>query len=97
VLLVPHSGAVIAGNVSLPVVFSCFFVAATFSLSRRAGSKSPLHGIGVQSVIKRLPIMVAPFFGGLFDRFVSADRGVRIALVIFDRSYRRGDSRATAD
>jgi predicted MFS family arabinose efflux permease len=39
-------------------------------------------GIGVQSVIKRLPIMVAPFFGGvLIDRF-GVIGGVRIALVI---------------
>jgi len=39
-------------------------------------------GIGVQSVIKRLPIMVAPFFGGLLiDRF-GVVGGVRIALVI---------------
>jgi predicted MFS family arabinose efflux permease len=39
-------------------------------------------GIGVQSVIKRLPIMIAPFFGGLLiDRF-GVIGGVRIALVI---------------
>jgi hypothetical protein len=39
-------------------------------------------GVGVQSVIKRLPIMVAPFFGGiLIDRF-GVIGGVRIALVI---------------
>src|SRR5205814_6208469 len=39
-------------------------------------------GIGIQSVIKRLPIMIAPFFGGmLIDHFGVID-GVRIALVI---------------
>ena len=39
-------------------------------------------GVGVQSVIKRLPIMIAPFFGGmLIDRF-GIINGVRIALLI---------------
>jgi MFS family permease len=39
-------------------------------------------GVGVQSVIKRLPIMIAPIFGGiLIDRF-GIIPGVRIALII---------------
>jgi predicted MFS family arabinose efflux permease len=39
-------------------------------------------GVGVQSVIKRLPIMISPFFGGmLIDRF-GIINGVRIALLI---------------
>src|SRR5207244_12420778 len=39
-------------------------------------------GVGIQSVIKRLPIMIAPFFGGmLIDRF-GIIAGVRIALMI---------------
>jgi len=39
-------------------------------------------GIGVQSMIKRLPIMIAPFLGGLLiDRF-GVIAGVRIALII---------------
>jgi MFS family permease len=39
-------------------------------------------GVGVQSVIKRLPIMIAPFFGGmLIDRF-GIIGGVRIGLLI---------------
>ena len=39
-------------------------------------------GVGVQSVIKRLPIMIAPIFGGiLIDRF-GIIPGVRIALVV---------------
>src|SRR5260370_31261488 len=39
-------------------------------------------GIGGHSVIKRLPIMIAPFFGGLLiDRF-GVIGGVRIALVL---------------
>ena len=39
-------------------------------------------GIGMQSVIKRLPIMIAPFLGGvLIDRF-GMITGVRIGLVV---------------
>ena len=39
-------------------------------------------GVGIQSVIKRLPIMIAPIFGGiLVDRF-GIIPGVRIALIM---------------
>jgi MFS family permease len=82
VLLVPHWAAVIAG-MFLFLSWSCFSLPATFSLVA-AALEANRHsmGIGVQSVIKRLPIMVAPFFGGLLiDRFGVID-GVRIALVI---------------
>jgi MFS family permease len=56
---------------------------ATFSLVG-AALEANRHsmGVGVQSVIKRLPIMIAPFFGGmLIDRF-GIINGVRIALLI---------------
>jgi len=82
VLLVPHWGAVIAG-MFLFLSWSCFSLPATFSLVA-AALEANRHsmGIGVQSVIKRLPIMIAPFFGGvLIDRF-GVIGGVRIALVI---------------
>src|SRR5467141_3743289 len=82
VLFVPHWGAVIAG-MFLFLSWSCFSLPATFSLVA-AALEANRHsmGIGVQSVIKRLPIMVAPFFGGLLiDRF-GVVGGVRIALVI---------------
>jgi MFS family permease len=82
VLLVPHWAAVIAG-MFLFLSWSCFSLPATFSLVA-AALEANRHsmGIGVQSVIKRLPIMVAPFFGGLLiDRF-GVIGGVRIALVI---------------
>ena len=82
VLLVPHWGAVIVG-MFLFLSWSCFSLPATFSLVA-AALEANRHsmGIGVQSVIKRLPIMVAPFFGGLLiDRF-GVIGGVRIALVI---------------
>jgi MFS family permease len=82
VLLVPHWAAVIAG-MFLFLSWSCFSLPATFSLVA-AALEANRHsmGIGVQSVIKRLPIMIAPFFGGLLiDRF-GVVGGVRIALVI---------------
>ncbi len=82
VLLVPHWAAVLAG-MFLFLSWSCFSLPATFSLVA-AALEANRHsmGIGVQSVIKRLPIMIAPFFGGLLiDRF-GVIGGVRIALVI---------------
>jgi MFS family permease len=82
VLLIPHWGAVIAG-MFLFLSWSCFSLPATFSLVA-AALEANRHsmGIGVQSVIKRLPITIAPFFGGmLIDRF-GVIGGVRIALVI---------------
>ncbi|HUE41004.1 MAG TPA: MFS transporter [Chthoniobacterales bacterium] len=82
VLLFPRWGAVIVG-MFLFLSWSCFSLPATFSLVA-AALEANRHsmGIGVQSVIKRLPIMIAPFFGGmLIDRF-GVIGGVRIALVI---------------
>jgi predicted MFS family arabinose efflux permease len=82
VLLVPHWAAVIAG-MFLFLSWTCFSLPATFSLVG-AALEANRHsmGVGVQSVIKRLPIMVAPFFGGvLIDRF-GIINGVRIALII---------------
>src|SRR5947209_2318358 len=82
VLLIPHWAAVIAG-MFLFLSWSCFSLPATFSLVA-AALEANRHsmGIGVQSVIKRLPIMIAPFFGGvLIDRF-GVIGGVRIALII---------------
>src|SRR6266404_1802371 len=82
VLLVPHWAAVIAG-MFLFLSWTCFSLPATFSLIG-AALEANRHsmGVGVQSVIKRLPIMIAPFFGGLLiDRF-GVTGGVRIALVI---------------
>ena len=82
VLLIPHWGAVIMG-MFLFLSWSCFSLPATFSLVG-AALEANRHsmGIGVQSFIKRLPIMIAPVFGGiLIDRF-GVIGGVRIALVI---------------
>jgi MFS family permease len=82
VLLVPHWAAVIAG-MFLFLSWTCFSLPATFSLIG-AALEANRHsmGVGVQSVIKRLPIMIAPIFGGiLIDRF-GIIPGVRIGLVV---------------
>ena len=82
VLLIPHWGAVIAG-MFLFLSWTCFSLPATFSLvgATLAASRHSM-GVGIQSVIKRLPIMIAPIFGGiLIDRF-GIIGGVRIALLI---------------
>src|ERR1051326_141403 len=82
VLLVPHWGAVIAG-MFLFLSWTCFSLPATFSLVGSAlEANRHSMGIGVQAVIKRLPIMIAPILGGmLIDRF-GVIEGVRIALSI---------------
>jgi len=82
VLLVPHWSAVIAG-MFLFLSWTCFSLPATFSLIG-AALEANRHsmGVGVQSVIKRLPIMIAPIFGGmLIDRF-GIINGVRVSLII---------------
>jgi MFS family permease len=82
VLLIPHWGGVIAG-MFLFLSWTCFSLPATFSLigATLAANRHSM-GVGIQSVIKRLPIMIAPFFGGiLIDRF-GVIVGVRIALLI---------------
>src|SRR6266513_2031891 len=82
VLFIPHWGAVIAGLFFF-LSWSCFSLPATLSLVG-AALESNRHsmGVGVQAVIKRLPIMIAPIFGGiLIDRF-GITGGVRIALII---------------
>jgi MFS family permease len=82
VLLVPHWAAVIAG-MFLFLSWTCFSLPATFSLVG-AALEANRHsmGVGIQSVIKRLPIMIAPFFGGmLIDRF-GIINGVRIGLAV---------------
>src|SRR5436853_5338487 len=82
VLLVPHWAAVIAG-MFLFLSWTCFSLPATFSLVG-AALEANRHsmGVGVQSVIKRLPIMIAPIIGGmLIDRF-GVINGVRVALTV---------------
>jgi MFS family permease len=82
VLLVPHWAAVIAG-MFLFLSWTCFSLPATFSLiGASLAANRHAMGVGLQSVIKRLPIMVAPIVGGyLIDRFGIVD-GTRIGLTI---------------
>ena len=82
VLLFPHWGAVIAG-MFLFLSWTCFSLPASFSLiGATLSANRHAMGVGLQSVIKRLPIMVAPIAGGyLIDRFGIID-GVRIGLVM---------------
>src|SRR6266576_3327181 len=82
VLFVPHWGAVIAG-MFLFLSWTCFSLPATFSLiGATLGPNRHAMGVGMQSVIKRLPIMIAPILGGfLIDRF-GIVTGVRIGLTI---------------
>jgi MFS family permease len=82
VLLVPHWAAVIAG-MFLFLSWTCFSLPATFSLVG-AALEANRHsmGVGVQMVIKRLPIMIAPIFGGILIDHFGIISGVRIALII---------------
>lgn len=82
VLAVPHWGAVICG-MFLFLSWTCFSLPASFSLiAETLEANRHLMGIGVQSVIKRVPIMIAPFLGGvLIDRF-GIVTGVRIGLLV---------------
>jgi predicted MFS family arabinose efflux permease len=82
VLFIPSWGGVIAG-MFLFLSWSCVSLPATFSLlgATLAADRQSI-GVGTQSVITRLPMMIAPFFGGmLIDRF-GVIVGVRIALII---------------
>ena len=82
VLLIPRWGAVIVG-MFLFLSWSCFSLPATFSLvAASLAANRYAMGIGVQAVIKRIPIMIAPIFGGiLVDRF-GVIPGVRIGLLL---------------
>ena len=82
VLLIPHWGAVIAG-MFLFLSWTCFSLPATFSLvgATLAANRHSM-GVGVQSVIKRLPIMIAPVFGGMLIDHFGVIPGVHIALII---------------
>jgi MFS family permease len=82
VLLIPNWGGVIAGMFFF-LSWSCFSLPATFSLVG-AALEANRHsmGVGVQSVIKRLPIMIAPIFGGMLIDHFGIIPGVRIALIV---------------
>ena len=82
VLLIPNWGGVIAGMFFF-LSWSCFSLPATFSLVG-AALEANRHsmGVGVQMVIRRLPMMISPIIGGiLIDQF-GIFGGVRIALIV---------------
>jgi MFS family permease len=82
VLLIPRWGGVIAG-MFLFLSWSCFSLPATFSLvGATVAANRYSMGIGVQMVIKRLPIMIAPVIGGILIDHFGVVPGVRIALII---------------
>src|SRR3989440_4330512 len=82
VLLIPHWSGIIVGMFFF-LSWSCFSLPATFSLVGAAlDANRHSMGVGIQAVIKRLPIMIAPVFGGmLIDRF-GIIVGVRVVLLI---------------
>jgi Arabinose efflux permease len=82
VLLVPHWASVIAG-MFLFLSWTCFSLPATLALvGESLAANRYSMAIGVQSVIRRLPLMISPIFGGiLIDRF-GVISGVRLGLFI---------------
>jgi MFS family permease len=82
VLFVPHAVAVLGGmflflawsSLSLPAMFS--LVASTLS------SEKHTMGIGVQSMTKRIPVIIGPVVGGLLMDRYGLLTGFRIGLVI---------------
>src|SRR6202035_3483202 len=82
VLLIPHWGAVIAG-MFLFLSWTCFSLPATFSLvGETLAANRHSMGIGIQSVIRRVPIMIAPIFGGMLIDHYGMITGVRIGLTM---------------
>ena len=81
-LAIPHWGAVIAG-MFLFLSWTCFSLPATFSLIGSAlTADRHAMGVGVQSFVKRIPVLFGPVLGGvLVDRF-GVIPGVRIALAV---------------
>src|SRR3954463_3184235 len=82
VLLIPHWGAVIAG-MFLFLSWTCFSLPATFSLvAATLAANRYSMGIGVQMVLKRFPIMIAPICGGMLIDKLGVVPGVRVALIL---------------
>ena len=82
VLLIPNWGGVIAGMFFF-LSWSCFSLPAMFSLVG-AALEANRHsmGMGVQWVIRRLPIMISPIIGGILIDHFGIIAGVRIALIV---------------
>ena len=82
VLLVPRWPAVI-GATFLFLAWSSFSLPAMFTLvAANLSSAKHTMGIGMQSLIKRLPIVIGPLAGGLLIDRYGIVSGVRAGLVI---------------
>lgn len=82
VLLIPHWAAVIVG-MFLFLSWTCFSLPATFSLiGATLAAERHSMGVGLQSVIKRIPIMIAPVVGGVLIDRLGMINGVRIGLAL---------------
>jgi len=82
VLLIPHWATVIVG-MFLFLSWTCFSLPATFSLVAASLDASRYSmGIGIQMVVKRLPIMIAPIFGGMLIDYFGIIQGVRLGLLM---------------
>jgi MFS family permease len=81
-LLVPHWGAVLAATF-LFSAWSFFSLPATFSLvAVTLGSDQYTMGIGVQSLVKRIPILIGPVLGGMLLDSLGVMPGMRVGLLI---------------
>ncbi len=80
ILLIPHWLGVLAASF-LFLAWSSFSLPATFSLVGSSLSSNKLAmGIGVQALVKRIPIILGPVMGGmLMDRF-GLIQGVRLGV-----------------
>ena len=82
VLLIPHWAAVIAG-MFLFLSWTCFSLPATFSLvGATLAANRHAMGVGIQMIVKRIPIMLSPILGGLLIDGFGVVPGVRLALLI---------------
>jgi MFS family permease len=82
VVAVPHWGAVL-GATFLFLAWSTFSLPATFSLVGASLPASKLTmGIGVQSLIKRLPILIGPVVGGVLIDRLGMRQGVQIGAAV---------------
>jgi MFS family permease len=82
VLLIPHWGAVIAG-MFLFLSWTCFSLPASLSLVGAAlDANRHSMGVGVQMVVRRLPMMISPIFGGMLIDHFGIIGGVRIAVLV---------------
>src|SRR5262245_45162006 len=82
VLLVPHWGSVIAG-MFLFLSWTCFSLPASLSLVGAAlEANRHAMGVGVQVVVRRLPMMISPILGGILIDHFGIVGGVHIALFV---------------